>query len=225
MTSETKRWESLKAEYLRQVELAISSVKHPRRHEVLEDVRSHLDQRFADLGPDRQTPENMEKILEEMGPASDYAELLDSEAVPFQRNTPQKNHFRIVLIYSILFILGLFLAFGAAYNFQDFNQWFCTLFLPLLIPVLVIKLVVFGYFKFYQGWGLPFWKIISVNWIGNLWFVALFFVFGYVLGRNISSLNDWFPFDQFRQVIFLLDWFFTLVLVWVTVLFFKKTAK
>jgi len=77
MTSENKEWDSLKAEYLRQVEKALSSVKHPRRKEVLDDVRSHLDRRFAELEPDQQTWENFQTIITEMGPASDYAELLD----------------------------------------------------------------------------------------------------------------------------------------------------
>lgn len=77
MTSENKEWDSLKAEYLRQVEKALSSVKHPRRKEVLDDVRSHLDRRFAELEPDQQTWEDFQAIITEMGPASDYADLLD----------------------------------------------------------------------------------------------------------------------------------------------------
>ncbi len=80
MTSENKSWDNLKADYLRQVEKALSSVKHPRGKEVLEDVRSHLDRRFAELGSQQQTWENFQSIITEMGPASDYAELLAPEA-------------------------------------------------------------------------------------------------------------------------------------------------
>ncbi len=80
MTSESRKWETLKAEYLRKVEKALSSVKHPRSREVIEDVRSHLDRRFAELGPQEQTWEDFQTILTEMGPASDYAELLDTRA-------------------------------------------------------------------------------------------------------------------------------------------------
>lgn len=82
MTSENKEWDSLKAEYLRQVAKALSSVKHPRSKEVLEDVRSHLDRRFAELEPKQQTWENFQAIITEMGPASDYAELLEPQAAP-----------------------------------------------------------------------------------------------------------------------------------------------
>ena len=81
MKSESKTWENVKAKYLHQVEKALSSVKHPRRKEVLEDVCSHLDRRFTELGPDQQTWENFQAIITEMGPASDYAELLEPDAV------------------------------------------------------------------------------------------------------------------------------------------------
>ncbi|MHC4701036.1 MAG: hypothetical protein ACYTFQ_10715, partial [Planctomycetota bacterium] len=77
MTSESRKWESLKAEYLRKVEKALSSVKHPRGKEVVEDVRLHLDSRFAELSPQERTWENFQTIITQMGPASDYAELLD----------------------------------------------------------------------------------------------------------------------------------------------------
>ena len=90
MTSESKTWENLKAEYLRQVEKALSSVKHPRRREVLEDVRSHLDRRFAELKPDEQTWENFQAIITEMGPASDYAELLEPGVAPVRRSARRK---------------------------------------------------------------------------------------------------------------------------------------
>jgi len=80
MTSERKKWENLKTEYLRQVEKALSSVKHPRSKDILDDVRSHLQQRFVELKPDEQTRENLQTIIAEMGPASDYAELLDPDA-------------------------------------------------------------------------------------------------------------------------------------------------
>jgi len=90
MTSESKKWDSLKAEYLRKVEKALSSIKHPRSKEVLEDVRSHLDRRFAELEPQQQTWENFQAIITEMGPASDYAELLEPAAGQQRRSVPLK---------------------------------------------------------------------------------------------------------------------------------------
>jgi len=90
MTSESKKWDSLKAEYLRKVEKALSSIKHPRSKEVLEDVCSHLDRRFAELEPQQQTWENFQAIITEMGPASDYAELLEPAAGQQRRSVPLK---------------------------------------------------------------------------------------------------------------------------------------
>ncbi|MBA7708418.1 hypothetical protein ES703_117316 [subsurface metagenome] len=55
MTSENKKWHAFKTEYLHKVEKALLSVKHPRSKDILEDVRSHLDRRFAELEPDQQT--------------------------------------------------------------------------------------------------------------------------------------------------------------------------
>lgn len=80
MISQNKTWDSVKAEYLRQVKKALSSVKHPRSKEVLDDVRCHLDKRFAELEPEQHSWENFQAIITEMGPPSDYAELLDPDA-------------------------------------------------------------------------------------------------------------------------------------------------
>ena len=90
MTSQNKIWDSLKADYLHQVEKTLLSVEHPRINEILEDVRSHLNRRFAELEPDRQTWENFQTIITEMGPPSDYAELLGAGQTPAKRNTLQK---------------------------------------------------------------------------------------------------------------------------------------
>jgi hypothetical protein len=90
MTSENKKWDSLKIEYLHKIEKALSSIKHPRRKDILEDVRSHLDRRFAELEPDQQTRENFQAIITEMGPASDYAELLEPAASQQRRSVPLK---------------------------------------------------------------------------------------------------------------------------------------
>ncbi|UCE46625.1 MAG: hypothetical protein JSW47_13500, partial [Phycisphaerales bacterium] len=79
MTTESRKWENLKTQYLLKVEKALSSVKHPRGKEVLEDVSSHLDRRFSELEPQEQTWENYQKIITEMGPVLDYAELLDDQ--------------------------------------------------------------------------------------------------------------------------------------------------
>jgi serine protease AprX len=91
MTAKNKTWDSVKADYLRQVEKALYSVRHPRSKEVLEDVRSHLDRRFAELEPAEQTWENFQSIITEMGPASDYAELLNPDIASQGRNVSRKH--------------------------------------------------------------------------------------------------------------------------------------
>ena len=128
-----------------------------------------------------------------------------------------RNRFRIGLIYGGVFILSLFLAFEMAFNFQDFGTWFRPLFLPLLVPVLVIQLIVFGLFGLYREQGsirFALLKILVADHIGTFLFVSGFFVFGYIAGNKFPSLNDLIPVEKFPQVIFLLDWFCTLILVW-----------
>ena len=90
MTLENKAWENLKAEYLDKVEKALSSVKHPDMAEVLEDVQSHLDQRFAELKPDEQTNKNLKDIIAEMGPTAEYAELLEPGVIPPNQKVKSK---------------------------------------------------------------------------------------------------------------------------------------
>jgi hypothetical protein len=99
MTSEAKTWETLKADYIRQVTEVLSSVKHPRAGDILEDVSSHLDQRFAELAPDRRTWENLQAIITEMGPASDYAELLDTGETPTKPTVSRKYLLVAVLLF------------------------------------------------------------------------------------------------------------------------------
>jgi hypothetical protein len=72
------------------VEKALSSVKHPRGKEVLEDVCGHLDRRFAELEPQEQNWESFQAIITQMGPASDYAELLDP-SVSSKRNAASRR--------------------------------------------------------------------------------------------------------------------------------------
>ncbi len=102
MTAENKTWDSLKAKYLGQVAKALSSVKHPRAKDVLEDVRCHLDRRFAELEPDEQTRENLQTIITEMGPASDYAELLEPDTVSAKQSVSFKY-----LVWGVSALIGI----------------------------------------------------------------------------------------------------------------------
>ncbi|MHC4757890.1 MAG: HAAS signaling domain-containing protein [Planctomycetota bacterium] len=102
MTSEKKMWKNAKDDYLRKVEKALSYVKNHRKKEVLDEVSSHLDKRLAELDPDNQTWENIQKIITEMGPPSDYAELLDPNAAFSKKINTKKA---VLVIASILLIL------------------------------------------------------------------------------------------------------------------------
>lgn len=80
MTSQKETWQNLKTKYLREVDKALSSVQHPRSKDILADVESHLEQRFAELGPDQKNWENFQGIIADMGPPTDYVELLGPQA-------------------------------------------------------------------------------------------------------------------------------------------------
>ena len=73
--SQQKDWLSIKEQYLRQVEDALAGSGRQNIDGIVNDVRSHLDRRFAELAPQQKTWENFQKIITEMGPPSDYAEL------------------------------------------------------------------------------------------------------------------------------------------------------
>lgn len=130
MTSESKVWETLKTEYLNKVEKALSSVKHPHMAEVLEDVQSHLEQRFAALEPDEQSRKNMEGIISEMGPACDYAELLASNVVPPNRKVRRKYllYLSVAGIVAVIAILLAIVIFPTDDSLPK-TKWNC---LPLL---------------------------------------------------------------------------------------------
>ena len=108
MTSKNKLWEDIKAQYLEQVRKALSSGKHPRSKEILEDIRCHLDRRFAELEPSQQTWEDFQKIILEMGPASDYSELLES-GVTSPRKDVSRNWLLWLSLVAVAVIVALLL--------------------------------------------------------------------------------------------------------------------
>jgi len=72
-------WAEVKTDYLKRVEQALSTARHPQSFEILADVGNHLDHRFAELEPQERTWENCQKIITEMGPPSEYAELVGQQ--------------------------------------------------------------------------------------------------------------------------------------------------
>jgi len=82
MSVEKDAWDALSSDYIHRVEQELAQVDHPRKNEVLSDLRSHLAQRFADLPAEERTPERMKAVMDEMEPPGEYAELLSPSARP-----------------------------------------------------------------------------------------------------------------------------------------------
>ncbi len=97
MNSQNRTWESLKTQYLHQVEKALSLVNHSRSKDVLDEVSSHLDRRFAELSADNRTWENFQAIITDMGPPCEYAELLDT-GQPLKKQRPSLKFIVLVVV-------------------------------------------------------------------------------------------------------------------------------
>ena len=96
-----KDWLRLKEQYLKQIEEALVESGQPNVENIVEDVRGHLDRRFAELSPMQRTWENYQAIITEMGPSSEYAELAGQNT-----DTPkQKISLGFVLILAVALAL------------------------------------------------------------------------------------------------------------------------
>jgi hypothetical protein len=71
-----RMWIEAKADYINRIEQALSINRHPQSFEILAEVSKHLEQRFAELAPSQRTWEDFQKIITEMGPPAEYAELV-----------------------------------------------------------------------------------------------------------------------------------------------------
>jgi len=91
-------WAEVKTDYLKRVEQALSAKRHPRSFEILADVNSHLDSRFAELEPQQQTWENFQNITTEMGPPSEYAELVGQSQTPDKKGVSAGFLIALVLV-------------------------------------------------------------------------------------------------------------------------------
>ncbi len=118
--------------------------------------------------------------------------------------------------HGILFATAWFLAFGLAYNFARFGEWFDVFFLPLLIPVLIIKLAVFGWMRLHRGW----WRYVSLRDVFQVtraaWLsFALIFLVYYGLAWLDRGMGYALPLFQrnFPDSVFLLDFAGTIALI------------
>jgi len=98
MSSEQQQWKNTKESYLKSIEKSLAQVDHPRRVEILNNVREHLDNKFAELLSEQRNWEGYQQIITEMGPPEEYAELLnmDRPAVSYPEKefmVDQKHNF------------------------------------------------------------------------------------------------------------------------------------
>ncbi|HUW83304.1 MAG TPA: nucleoside-diphosphate sugar epimerase/dehydratase [Phycisphaerae bacterium] len=116
------------------------------------------------------------------------------------------------LVHLLLFSLAYFLAFGVAWNFH-FHRAPMHLFLPVMVPTVAIKLIVFWRMGLYRGW----WRytslydlltMVSATLISSFILLCLVFAGEYLWASRQQRLLPNFP-----QLTFILDWGATIALV------------
>ena len=65
----------------------------------------------------------------------------------------------IILTHAIVFALSLLLSFLLAKNMRFSSDWFLEQYPRMLIGFVIIKLIVFGFFRQYRGW----WRYVSIS--------------------------------------------------------------
>ena len=113
MTSEYQQWQNIKENYLKLIEKNLAQVDHPQRVEILNNVREHLDSKYAELYPESKTWETFQQIITEMGPPEEYAELLTEEKTPAVKNKSGMNEFLAVVFVIVLTVVGGYLIYTA----------------------------------------------------------------------------------------------------------------
>jgi FlaA1/EpsC-like NDP-sugar epimerase len=113
----------------------------------------------------------------------------------------------------VLFAFTWLCAFGLAYNFRRFDQWFTTFFLSMLPIVLVIKLIVFGQLGLFRG----AWRYVSMRDLFQIsrasWISTVLLYLLYYVSANASAVASWLGFKgipdllggDFPDSVFLLD--------------------
>jgi hypothetical protein len=76
MSFEQAQWQEVKNNYLDQIREKLTFLDHPRRSEILNNVKEHLERKYAELPPANRTWESFQQIIMEMGPPADYAALM-----------------------------------------------------------------------------------------------------------------------------------------------------
>jgi len=90
------------------------------------------------------------------------SDLQTKDAAGFPSETSLLLRFRrplIVFAHMVVFALSLLLSFLVTTNMQFRTEWFWEQYPVLLVFFIVVKIVVFGVFKQYQGW----WRYVGIS--------------------------------------------------------------
>lgn len=112
MKSEQLQWEEVKENYLKLIQQALAFVEHPRRTEILNNVKEHLERKYAELPPDKRRWESYQQIITEMGPPADYATLLCDDIIRTGQSRTGLYTLLGGLIFIALLAVGAFLIIG-----------------------------------------------------------------------------------------------------------------
>lgn len=82
-------------------------------------------------------------------------------------------------VHVAMFVISWLIAFGLAYNFQAPDRWFSQFFLPLLGPVVLIKITMFVVRDAHRGW----WRYVGLRDLLNIsyaaWWSSVFIIMVY----------------------------------------------
>ncbi len=120
----------------------------------------------------------------------------------------------IMLVHLAVFSVSLFGAFLLANNMQLRREWLIEQYPRILIGFLVIKLIVFGLFKQYQGW----WRFVGISDLLSILKASLastlLIVIAWFAVLQIDQIRRALPqITQIGQGIFIADMFATVLLL------------
>ena len=122
MNVENNSWITIRANYLNAVEKSLCKATKSQKAEILSNVAEHLDNRFRELSPEEKTWENFQTIITEMGPPSDYSELLDSQTISQHRVRKSQSLKVIVVSYLLLLFVVIVFITNRLHKNGDISQ-------------------------------------------------------------------------------------------------------
>ncbi len=109
--TETKSNDDQVHRYLKEVEAALAQVDHPRKDEVLEDLRAHLTEKISLV----ESEEDLAKVIDEMGSPQEYAETLAPATGARPLKWYKRRRVQASVCVVVLFLIGSFTIFPDRY--------------------------------------------------------------------------------------------------------------